>query len=115
MAYDLHAPSPRNIKRYIRMSRTSRTAMMVLTLIFAGAVAVSNDGQRLIAQIQPPPVPKRAAEAPVDAKAIRVDSYGDPLPEGVRSRVGSSRLRQGDYVDSLAYSPDGKIIASNGR
>jgi WD40 repeat protein len=44
--------------------------------------------------------------------APRVDAYGDPLPEGVRARLGSSRLRQSGRVLGLGYSPDGKILAS---
>jgi len=43
----------------------------------------------------------------------RVDQYGDKLPEGALSRFGTSRLRHGQYVVSVAFSPDGKEVASS--
>ena len=44
------------------------------------------------------------------------DLYGDLLPPGAIVRCGTSRLRQTDsrHITSVAFSPDGKIIASAG-
>src|SRR5262249_25234578 len=39
----------------------------------------------------------------------------DPLPAGAVARIGSSALRHPDMVYSVAYSPDGKWIATAGR
>lgn len=42
------------------------------------------------------------------------DTVGDPLPPGVVARMGSARLLHGGLVAALAYSPDGKLVASGG-
>jgi WD40 repeat protein len=43
-----------------------------------------------------------------------VDAFGDPLPDGAAVRLGSERFGHGNYVRHIAYSPDGKMIASWG-
>ena len=45
---------------------------------------------------------------------MALDLSGDPLPPGAVQRFGSSRLRHGSRVLSLAFSPNGRILAAGG-
>jgi WD40 repeat protein len=45
---------------------------------------------------------------------VRLDQYGDPLPEGAVARIGSNRLRHANMVIGLAFAPDGKSFATCG-
>ena len=56
----------------------------------------------------------RAGSAEPAAAAAALDRYGDPLPEGAITRLGTIRLRHTDYVTDLIYAADGKTVASVG-
>lgn|GEM_PF-5359276 len=57
---------------------------------------------------------------PVDTEKLRrwlrkhpgVDRYGDALPPGVLTRLGTGRLRANDCIRALAFSPDTKLLAA---
>jgi WD40 repeat protein len=60
----------------------------------------------------------RAAEEPIPellpapAPEAGVDRLGDPLPPRALARLGSARLRHGNYISFLGFSPDAKEIVT---
>src|SRR6516225_8719460 len=55
-----------------------------------------------------------ALAAPANAGETRAktDSFGDALPAGAVARIGTARLRHGDFITSLSFSADGSLLAS---
>ncbi|MCI0463448.1 MAG: sigma-70 family RNA polymerase sigma factor [Gemmataceae bacterium] len=90
------------------------------------ALGVLAAGVGLLATSAQPPEPAEAgqqkATPPSDKARPRaeagqqaaMDLLGDPLPRGAVLRLGTLRLRHGSPVLFLAFSPDGKTLASGG-
>lgn len=51
---------------------------------------------------------------PPSRAADEIDPGEPPLPEGAILRLGSTRFLQAGYLASVAYSPDGKLLAACG-
>jgi WD40 repeat protein len=51
---------------------------------------------------------------PARAEEPRLDRLGDPLPAGAVVRIGTMRLRHRGAAAAVAFSPDGKVLASGG-
>ena len=62
---------------------------------------------------RPPAFTGRAAAAQANEKP-RPDHFGDPLPAGAVARLGTTRLRHAGWVNGVAFSPDGTLLASGG-
>jgi WD40 repeat protein len=59
----------------------------------------------------PPDSSAPAGPLPSERKA-RADAYGDPLPSGAVARLGGTRLLHPAAVRSVAFSPDGAVLAA---
>ena len=59
-------------------------------------------------------VPPTLAQLIRTNEPVRTDFYGDLLPRSVLARMGTVRLRYGDVVNDVAFSPDGRKVAAVG-
>ncbi len=77
--------------------------------LFEGFVALC-----LVTQPAEPALHHEGGDRPREARAEQVDRYGDPLPPGAIARLGTVRFREPGCCRLVAYSPDGKLLASAG-
>jgi WD40 repeat protein len=79
----------------------SRFACLLLAASFALALGHPGQGET------PPARTKTPRE---EKKPAHVDRYGDPLPPGALTRLGTLRWRGTDDLYCLAFAPDGKTL-----
>jgi WD40 repeat protein len=85
------------------------------TQMFLLAVLLPVAGMEGAAMLRSAP-PARETNAPGGApKQSVLDPLGDPLPEGALTRLGTRRLRHVNRVFAVAFSPDGRTVASGGH
>ncbi|HYT95303.1 MAG TPA: WD40 repeat domain-containing protein, partial [Gemmataceae bacterium] len=89
-----------------QMMTTLRTAVASGWIVLFLLSATVSQGQE-----KRSPVKASDAESIVAAK---FDLFGDPLPPGAASRLGTLRFRSRTPVEVLALSPDGKTLAAAG-
>jgi RNA polymerase sigma factor (sigma-70 family) len=84
-------------------------ALVVATGLLAGLVA-GVGGAMMTGQ---PQEPKQAPAAqPATAAApVRIDRFGDPLPEGAVARLGTVRWRAGGHTRQVSFPRDGTLAA----
>jgi RNA polymerase sigma factor (sigma-70 family) len=92
-------------------AKLAGAAVVALGLLLVGAGVLLH---RAPAGEEPEPGPApQAADSP--QPEAPVDGLGDPLPAGALARLGTMRLRHGHQIRCVAFSPDGRIVASTGE
>jgi RNA polymerase sigma factor (sigma-70 family) len=92
-------------------TRLTAVAWLLMLAVLAGGVSLA--AQHVFTDQSP----QTKVEGLAQPAARRLDVpasdlYGDPLPPGALARLGSIRLRPGTEVTALAFSADGRVLAS---
>jgi RNA polymerase sigma factor (sigma-70 family) len=103
---------------FVSKVKTAALVLLMVGLLAAGAGFLAHQAlaekpaeER---QADTPPAPAATGDNPRGVDEGRLDPFGDPLPAGALSRLGTNRLRHGGLIDLLAFAPDGKTLASAG-
>ena len=112
-------PASNTLLRRITVLRQSRLCVGGLSPALRGlVVAVVAACGLLVAGLRGPGVsaPALAADDDKKASAERLDLYGDPIPGGAVTRLGTIRYRGPGEDEEIAFTPDGKMLTfANGN
>lgn len=88
--------------------------LLLLTgLVLAAGVVAAGVGAGLQAPAPDPMATNQTPPLPQAVHSPHTDLYGDALPQGAITRIGTVRLQHASSVTAIAYSPDGKMLASS--
>jgi WD40 repeat protein len=91
----------------------ARVKPLVVLALLLGVAAGAGLAAHQVSAGRPGDGPPPAAGAPDDAEPrAAADRHGDPLPAGVVARLGALRFRHDGQAQSLAFSPDRKLLAA---
>jgi RNA polymerase sigma factor (sigma-70 family) len=88
--------------------------LLVVSASVAGAGLLARPGPPAAEAPAPPPAAAADSVQPGETPGPRQDADGEPLPAEAVARLGTTRLRHGGTVASLAFTPDGKMLVSCG-
>ncbi len=101
-------------------------ALVCLPTLRTGEIGSATSGRTHASDDLTPAAPPQAAagsaavaeqtspDSGASSDDVTTDRYGDVLPPGAIARLGTSRLRHAQMVRCVAFSPNGRIIASGG-
>ncbi len=99
--------------RAMSCARRKGTAAVLAALLLAGAGAGALVYRPAPAGPRPEQGPRPAAAGPrAEGRPAATDRYGDPLPAGALTRLGTTRFRHQHTVRGVAYSRDGTLLAT---
>jgi RNA polymerase sigma factor (sigma-70 family) len=81
--------------------------LLLAVAVVAGVGALAYPGGRVEKR-----GPDQSSVGPAVDEKKPADRHGDPLPDGAIARLGTLRWRHGERVMGIAFSPDGKNLAS---
>jgi RNA polymerase sigma factor (sigma-70 family) len=98
------------VLRQMAFSKLKLVAALLLVLGMAGAGAGLLTAQA--GRPDPAPTFAAASAAPEDEGPEILAQAEAPLPAGALARLGTSRFRHTQVIAAVAFSPDGKLVAS---
>jgi WD40 repeat protein len=103
-------------QRGLSLARSRGAVSVLLATAFAIGTTALHGGhvQAAVPQDGSPTIAAVRTAQPTPAVLNPVDVYGDPLPDGAVARLGTTRFNHGNLVQSVAFSPDGSVVASLG-
>jgi RNA polymerase sigma factor (sigma-70 family) len=106
----LHAMSAAKLK--------TAAALLAVSCLLAGGGGLAAHRLLTVKEETPQRIDTPAAEEPdrkEKTQENRRDLQGDPLPPNAIARLGTTRLRHGDNIFELFFTPDGKRLVSADR